>query len=268
MRERTTYEGPDVLSIEQIKSVPHDWPNYSLTRSFDAMDGQAIATFANARALIQPIIDIDSCVVDRLPAIFDRPQQDEIPSSMLFARMFSVQRAAARLAFSGQHYEARAVLRSALECAVYGWALLSVEGVRDKWVNRDTDELSRNATRDAFQWAGLMRVLGTVAGPLSGRVHATYVSLISLGAHPNPGGVVGGTFLSEEDGSRMLMTNFGGGSAEEMRAGFCEYMEVVRQCFDLLKLTFPQRLAAADVIAPAHAAFDAFAVAQSAVQSI
>src|SRR5712664_2470474 len=146
----TTHEGPDTPSISKTLPFPVDWDHFSLTSLMGELERQTVATFANARARVQPVLDVDAALIEQTPVIFDRPQKHELVGSMLFTRMFSVLRAAARLVFAGQQYEARAVLRSALECGVYGWALTTDGGLREIWQHRGDSDDARQAARDAL----------------------------------------------------------------------------------------------------------------------
>lgn len=241
--DTTMHEGADTLSVKKTLSFPNDWDQYSLTVFMDKLERQAVATFANIRIQVQPILDVDETLIKQVPTIFDRPQKHEQAGAMLFTRMFSVLRAAARLVFAGQQYEARVVLRSALECGVYGWALTTDKSLREVWQSRDDNDKTRKVARNALQWCSLKTALRNESPQIEKKIAVIYDNLIDLGAHPNPGGIVDGMFSSvDAEGSPMLMTLFGGGTPESITAGLDELLRVTHAGFELLRLAMPERL--------------------------
>ena len=241
--KETIYEGTDTLSIMKTLPFPSDWDQYSLTVFLGKLERQTVATFANTRAQVQPVLDVDETLIEKTPAIFHQPQKHELAGSMLFTRMFSVLRAAARLVFAGQQYEARAVLRSALECGVYGWALTTNDGLRNVWQHREDNDETRKAARKALQWDSLKIALRNKSPQIEKKITAIYDNLIDLGAHPNPGGIVEGMFPSvNAEGNTMLMTQFGGGTPESIADGLSELLRVTHAGFELVRLAMPERL--------------------------
>jgi hypothetical protein len=183
-------------------------------------------------------------LIEQATVIFQQPQKHEQAGAMLFMRMFSVLRTAARLVFSGQQYEARAVLRSALECGVYGWALTADNAMRDVWQHRDDNEETRKSARNVLQWRLLKIALCNKSPQIEQQIAAIYDELIDLGAHPNHGGIVEGMFHSvDAEGNSMHMTLFGGGNPESIMAGLEELLRVTHAGFKLLCLAMPERLA-------------------------
>jgi len=256
--ELTMHEGVDIPSIRKTLDFPKDWDQYSLTVFMDNLERSTVATFANMRSIVQPILEVDEALVVQAPAIFSYPQKHEQASSMLFMRMFSVQRAAARLLFAGQQYEARAVLRSALECGVYGCLLTSDSELLDVWRQRDDNDFTRKAARKAFQWGSLMTALRKQSPSIETKIDALYDELIDLGAHPNPGGIVDGMFADvDADGNKMLMTLFGGGTPESIVRGLRELLSVTHAGFELIRLAMPERLMKNGVAQQVEATFAA-----------
>lgn len=222
------------------------------------MDARAIASFANVRALVQPIVDLDTCLIDRYPEFFARLEPDEIPSSQIFVRMFSLQRVAARLSFSGQGFEARALLRAALECGVYGWALLSDSKLQNARASRDEQAYLSNDPWRKLGWAGIIRDLGKVAGSLGARVNAAHESLISFEPLAISSDAIDATRLNREVSVNATANSSQVDDANNLRVGLLEYMHTARLCFELLELTFKRRLVAAKVVTSVRASFEAF----------
>lgn len=239
----TKHVGPDTSSISKALPFPVDWDHFSLTTLMGNLERQTVATFANARAQVQPVLDVDAALFEQTPAIFHQPQQHELVGAMLFTRMFSVLRAAARLVFAGQQYEARAVLRSALECGMYGWALTTDGEQREIWKHREDSDDARQAARNALTWGRLKTALRAQSQSLGDKVAILYDDLIDLGAHPNPGGIVDGVFTSKDAaGNLQLMTVFGACTPESVTAGLNELLGVTHAGFELLRLAMPERM--------------------------
>lgn len=260
------HESVDTPSIKVTHNFPVDWARFSLTSLMSELERQAVATFANARAQVQPILDIDTEMMEKVPEIFSDPSANELLGIMLFTRMFSVLRAAARLVFAGQQYEARSVLRSALECGVYGWALIVNDELRGTWKRRDESEEARKKARNAFAWSGLQKSLQSASQSLADTVGNLYESLIDLGAHPNPGGILDGQFVTKDaDGHARLNTVFGGGDRESISIGLRDLLDVTHAGFDLLRLALPERMKKSGVGSRVSAIFNA-AVCNHAVE--
>lgn len=261
MRGQITLKNPEAPLIKQLKAVPFDWPDHSLTQSFDNMDAKLISTFANARKLVQPIIDLDAFVVEKLPEFFDRLDKDEVPSSILFARMFSMQRVSARHAFSGQSFETRAVLRAALECAVYGWALKCVSGLRKSWIEQDAGRGARDVARRKTEWGKLVRILGQADFSLGERVVTANNDLSGYSVHPSCAELGSRNFINNESCSLIREKILEGRSGEDIQSVLLEYIGVARLCIEIFELTFRRRPSATEFVARARAAFDEFELA-------
>jgi hypothetical protein len=254
----TTHVGPDTPSISKTLPFPVDWDHYSLTSLMFALERQTVATFANARKQVQPVLDIDAALMEQTPTIFHQPQAHEVVGSMLFTRMFSVLRAAARLMFAGQQYEARAVLRSALECGMYGWSLTVDANLREIWRQRENSDAARQAARNALTWGRLKKALRVRSQPLSETVSSLYDDLIDLGAHPNPGGIVDGLFTDKDaEGKLLLMTMVGDCNPKSIISGLDELLRVTRAGFELLCLAMPERMKQTGIGPKVTAIFDA-----------
>jgi len=239
----TTHEWPETPSISKTLPFPADWDHFSLTLLMGELERQMVATFANVRAQVQPVLDVDAALIQQTPAIFHQPQKHELIGSMLFTRMFSGLRAAARLVFAGQQYEARAVLRSSLECGVYGWALTTDGRLREIWRAREDSDEARQAARNALTWGRLKTPLSAQSHLLGDKVTALYDDLIDLGAHPNPGGIIDGVFKTKDAaGNTQLMTMFGDCAPESIVAGLGELLRVTHAGFELLRLAMPERM--------------------------
>lgn len=238
-----TQEGKEVLSFRRTTAYPEEWGKLHLTQFLDAMESAAISTFANARPELELFIQIDEALYSQAQTLLHEPTRDELEVAMLTARLFSIQRAAARLVMAGQQYEARALMRAAVECAVYAWALAHNAELRQVWVKRDEGAAQRSAARNAFQWNGLMKLLEAADAQLVAVVRAQYEELIDLGAHPNVGGVAAHAEVGRKaDGTPILFTAVGGASQDQLTANLAEITKVSRATYALIKLTMPARL--------------------------
>lgn len=252
--QRFSHEGPPTRSVQKSLDFPEEWDKFSLCNYLHEMERQIVSVFANERERLQPLLDFDEQISGNASAVFHRAAPG--PSIMLFMRMFSVLRAASRVVLCGQFYEARAVMRSALECSVYANALHADGALQKVWEGRDANETSRKAARRAFQWKTLVYKLELRDAQLAARVTNVYESLIDLGAHPNPGGVMGGVEVVEvEGGFTMLATTMGGSTVQTTRAGIAELMSVHHICYDVLAEAIPERVRASGIHERALAIF-------------
>jgi hypothetical protein len=242
------FEGELVLSGQKVVNYPADWHQFPLTAMMTLMEQAAYATFANCRDAVQPLLEIDFLLTEDSDALLIGASGLPFASVGLFMRMLLGLRAAARLVFAGQQYEARAVLRSSLECSVYAWALSCDPALGNIWVNRDSDFRTRKAARKAFGWTRLLKHLTATSPRLGHITDEVYDELIDLGAHPNPGGLIGSAWLhSAPDGSTHMWSSQGGGSPESLRSGLREQLRLTFVCFELLRISLPQRMAASGI---------------------
>jgi hypothetical protein len=225
-----------------------------LTRFLAGLEDQVLATFVNARPLVQQLIDFDDVFVMRATRMFEASKMNEAGTALLAVRALSLQRAAARLVMSGHVYESKVVLRALLESALYAWALSTDAHTRDVWEHRDDSDATKQAARDLFTWNKLKSRLRNASPAISREVADLYDRLIDFGAHPNIGGIVDASWIERTpDGQLRIMTAFMTGNPDLLERGLRELIRVTKCSFEVLILAFPEKAAALDLIDPVRA---------------
>jgi hypothetical protein len=121
---------------------------------------------------------------------------------MLIHRSHSAILATMRLAMSGQTVEAQAVLRVAIEQAWYALHIASdpAPPARAKtWWNRDDSPDATRACQNEFKVGTVRGTHERVDPEAAASMKRLYDDAISLGAHPNPGGVMSALFIEASD---------------------------------------------------------------------
>lgn len=193
------------LSRRVVRNVPELWGKSELTQFLELMEANGIATFAGLPKWFEALERIDETLVANSSNLFHELKGARVTAARLYMRAFGAYRAAARLAVSGQLYETALLRRSIVEHATYAWACGHSQSHRDTWVARANGEPERKAARKAFQWNGLMRLLGTVDQKLATELGNHYDNSIDFGAHPNVEGVNLSSQLvkSEDEGTKL-----------------------------------------------------------------
>lgn len=230
--------------------VPQGWSSRRLTKWFSELEKQGHSTFVLSAAVVRPILDFDEVFSAKLADIFVGVAGNEQIPAVLFSRMWSVQTAAARLLFAGQVYEAQSLMRSALECGVYGCAIYADADLRHAWVHRDDSRTARDRCRAAFAWAGLLRIVDQSSRGLRRLISPAYDQLIDLGAHPNALGISTGVRLNTaSNGQRMIQNIFSGTHPEHMATAARQLVGVLHIGFELIRQTMPLRVEKAGITA-------------------
>lgn len=172
-----------------MRNVPEHWGKSELTQFLELMEANGIATFAGLPKWFEALERIDKTLVSNTSDLFHELKGTRVTAARLYMRAFGAYRAAAQLAVSGQLYETAVLRRSIVEHAVYAWACGHSQSHRDAWIARANGETERKAARKAFQWNGLMQLLGTVDQKLATEIGSHYDDSIDFGAHPNVEGV-------------------------------------------------------------------------------
>ncbi len=111
---------------------------------------------------------------------------------MLVARSHSAVLAAARLAMSGQGFEAQPVLRAAIEQAWYALHIAKdpAPPMRAKiWWDRNVSPQATQACKDEFTTGNVRRTHEGLDAATAAAMHRLYGGAIDFGAHPNQAGV-------------------------------------------------------------------------------
>lgn len=177
------------LSRRVERDIPEHWGKSDLTQFLEVMEENGIASFAGLPAWFDILERIDATIVTNAPNLFHRVDGSGVTAARLYMRAFGAYRAAARLSVSGQVYETAVLRRSIIEHATYAWACGQSQSHRDVWLARARGEQERKAARKAFQWNGLMQMLGIEDEKLARDIRSHYEKSLDFGAHPNVEGV-------------------------------------------------------------------------------
>lgn len=257
MEFTTTQRGMTVPSKTLQVLRPVDWGTNPLTTFLAALEDQVLATFVNARPLVQVLIDFDAAFVMRATGMFEKTKLGDAAAPLLAVRALSLQRAAVRLIMSGQLYESKVVLRALVESAMYAWAVHTDDNTRNIWERRDESDADKKAARNRFAWRDLKTRLCGTSPEVGSEISELYDRLIDFGAHPNIGGIVDASWIEEVPrGGKRIMTAFMSGDAEALERGLRELIRVTKSAFEVLVLTFPQQAAALDLVEPIRAILD------------
>src|SRR6266851_1733208 len=127
---------------------------------------------------------------------------------MLIHRSHSAILATMRLAMSGQTVEAAAVLRVAIEQAWYALHIASdpAPPTRAKiWWNRDDSAETTKACQNEFKVGTVRKTHEGLDPGSAASMKRLYDDAITMGAHPNPGGVMSTLFIEEADAETVTL---------------------------------------------------------------
>jgi hypothetical protein len=181
--------GVIVESRVEHRRVPKDWGQSELTKFFELLEEQTLASFAGLPDWFGILIRIDQSVTERAPTFFHEIDPPRRTSAKLFMRCFGTYRAVVRLSVSGQLFEATVLMRSLLESAVYAWICCESEQHRKAWEDRGDGDLERKLAKKLFSWKDLLKMLEGNNEDLAARISDEYDQLIDHGAHPNVDGL-------------------------------------------------------------------------------
>ena len=257
MHTEKTLKSTISAAQETTVHVPAGWLDRKLTSGFSKLENQAHATFVHYADVVEPILAFEEEFSMRMPEIFHEADPNEQIAIVLFARMASGQNAAARLLFAGQLYEAQALMRSAIECGVYGCALRHDPALRKVWARRGNSAEARAQCRRAFGWNGLMTALNAHSHNLRRLINPVYEQLIDMGAHPNSQGIGAGIQLERVGGGRLrLSTIFSSVEPEQFQRAVRQYLSVLHIGFELVRVAAPQRIEESGVAVRVAEIFD------------
>ena len=165
-----------------LPQPPQNWSSDEITKFFDASRSNEYATFANLPREVGRLIGIDR-VFRRTIDAFNN-SKSWFPG-LFILRTHSNFLGACRLTWSGQLPESYALLRSALENALYGLYLSKNPKSQETWLQREDSAQSKRKVKDEFKIVSLLKLAAQVA-PEEGKVAKTlYDRTIDHGAHPN-----------------------------------------------------------------------------------
>jgi hypothetical protein len=162
---------------------------------------------------------------------------------MLIARSHSAVLAAARLAMSGQGFEAQPVLRAAIEQVWYALHIAkdSNPPARAKiWWDRDVSLQAEQACKDEFKVGTVRRTHEGLDTATAAAMHSLYEGTIDFGAHPNQGGVAGSLKLDRS--TKTASVGFLHAGTPAQLAALKGAIDVAIGVTKMVALIYPERL--------------------------
>jgi hypothetical protein len=173
--------GQENLSLRR----PNGWSQPQLTMFFENMWGNTIATFANkkeARRLCR-IDDLWYEILTDWKGL--APTVETSGPLFMFFRSHAAYRGACSLVMSGMTVEGMAILRLCLEFAGYACLLTERPELAMVWWDRDVDEKTKQAARDALTAGAVKRAVKRLDERTGEIYEGLYDRTIQWGAHPN-----------------------------------------------------------------------------------
>lgn len=185
-------------------NVPPGWGDDKLSAYLAIAQRNTFASFVQHQPAYTRLLAIDLQFRTLLDGLDSLSRREELVASLPCFRAHACFLASTGLALAGQPYEAAAVSRASLECALYGLFIVHKAGAADLWLHRDRDAASKRRMKDTFTAGAVLNHLRKVNPKLGGPVKEVYEMLIDLGAHPNPAGLLGSAESEETaEGTRL-----------------------------------------------------------------
>lgn len=177
-------------------SRPDGWGRDELSGFLEAAFANQVATFANKPGPTATLIALDQCY-SHLGKNLVNP--GEILPAFLFLRTHSAFRGSCRLSMSGQVAESFAVLRSCIECSLYGLHIDRDVRRGKVWLHRQDNAASRREVQSEFSYRKVLKTLTEIDPDLAGQVNHLYQLTIDFGGHPNELAVTTNVSLKKDD---------------------------------------------------------------------
>lgn len=196
------------------------------------------ASHQNIYGEYRRIRDVDALLLELLTDVHD--PEDPLAMTLAF-RAHSALRAGAQLMLSGQLPEGYAVLRAALEFALYAHhASTSVDRAK-VWLQRETDAESKKRNKKEYTARNVFDSLRGASPDVGSVAHGLYERCIELGAHPNSFGVAVLTTMSETESEIVFDHSYIVGDGLPLRLGLKTWSQVAISVIDILALALPDR---------------------------
>ena len=176
------------------ETLPEDWGADELSEYLDTSISNCVATFANSKAEYSALQRIDSIFVRAGKSI---DHTNEVWPAILFFRSHSSFRTAVYLSMAGHQIETFAILRQAIEYALYANHMSKNPESIEAWLARSNSEKERARCRTEFSYANVIK--SVKLKHLNQALRSLYVRCIDYGAHPNEASVFT-SMLVERDG--------------------------------------------------------------------
>ena len=220
--------------------APENWGRDEITKFLDNARANELATYANLPQEVERLVGIDQAYRKCVEALNN--------SKDWFAGFFILQThsnflGACRLTWSGQVSESYALLRLALENALYGLYLAKNPMSRETWLRRQDDATSKKKVKDEFKIGTLLR-LAVATDPAEGTIAKTlYERTIDHGAHPNELALMQALNMKKESTAVKFSVNYLQGNALPLQLALKTSAQVGVCCLSLFRRVIPERFA-------------------------
>ena len=162
---------------------------------------------------------------------------------LMFLRSHSAFRAAVRLALSGQLPEAYAIMRGAIENAMYGLHFDRNYSSIDTWLQRNNDPQTLKKAKDAFKYHTVKSTLSAVDKRTSELASRLYDLAIDQGGHPNQRSLMGSLRIIESTEKTEVKVAYLSGDRLGMEVCLKSVAETGICCLQIFGNAFEKRFA-------------------------
>jgi len=221
-----------------LPAPPPGWEANEISKFFDAARLNEFGTFANLKAEVARLSDID---VAYRKAIDGVNHSKDWFAGFFLLRAHSNFLAACRLTWSAQIPESYALLRSCLENALYGLYLARNPDSRETWLRREDDVASKKKVRDEFKIRTLLELAAAVDATEGSVARTLYERTIDSGAHPNEMALMQTLKIDKNADHIEFKCNYLDSDSVALRASLKTTAQVGACTLSLFRAVYPER---------------------------
>jgi hypothetical protein len=225
------------------KQIP-PWGQDDLSRLFQTAEYNNRVTSLKFPDVFRLLQQIDASFRHLTEAIERDSRQELLVPRLLIARTHSSFLASIRLSMSGQVPEATAVLRAGIEQAWYALHIAKDPRPPERvtvWLQRNDDESSRARCKKEFTKWNVHSTHLELDSVTAKQLGELYESMIDLGAHPNPLGVLTAIKMSDEEEETTCQVGLIAPKPIPVLHALKTTVEVMIGMFKVYELIFPER---------------------------
>jgi hypothetical protein len=218
--------------------VPAAWGDDPLSAFLDDASGNMLASFALLPDRCAKVRDVDGALTLLCKNLSDA---GDWLTPMFVLKAHSAYRAAAGLAMAGQTPEAFALMRTALESALYGLYVHSTTGARGIWLDRSDGIAQKNMMKATFTMTKMWACLKAADEQLQGIAQALYDRTIELGAHPNVASIAIGFSMEKHEKGATFKLAYLTNDQESISTTLKSVAQIGVTVLKIFSLAFPAR---------------------------
>ena len=180
------------------ETLPENWAKDDLSEYLDISMSNGMATFANLKDDYKALKEIDGLFV-LVGNSIDNPE--EIWPAVLFYRAHSAFRSAVYLVMAGHQIEAFAIMRQAIEYALYANHMAKRPQSIQIWLDRPNSKKDTNKCRTEFGYGNVVK--SVKIKKLNDIVRELYGCCIDYGAHPNEASVFSSMMIERPEEGKV-----------------------------------------------------------------